>query len=89
MPDPLTHDDAKRLLDVLQGISRGLVDINTTLRRIAAALEGRSGAPGLGPEVWPERETGRGEERRSSHGRSSPPPARAARRVVCRRHHAG
>jgi hypothetical protein len=57
MEDPLAHDDAKRLLDVLQGISRGLIDINATLRRIATALEGRSGAPELGA-VWPERPTG-------------------------------
>jgi hypothetical protein len=64
MPTSLTHDDAQRLLDVLQGISRGLVDINATLRRIAAALEGRSGAPALGGEVWPGREEGRGSSRR-------------------------
>jgi hypothetical protein len=53
MPAPLTHDDALGLLDVLQGISRGLLDINQTLRRIAAALDARSGAPGLGEDVWP------------------------------------
>jgi hypothetical protein len=41
VPDPLTHGDAQRLLDVLQGISRGLIDVNQTLRRIASALEGR------------------------------------------------
>jgi hypothetical protein len=27
MPDPFTHEDAQRLLDVLQGLSRGLLDI--------------------------------------------------------------
>jgi hypothetical protein len=57
MADPLTPDDAKRLLDVLQGISRGLIDVNATLRRIAAALEGRSGSPELGT-VWPDRPGG-------------------------------
>jgi hypothetical protein len=44
-------------LDVLQGISRGILELNGTLRRIAAALEGRSGSPELGA-VWPERPGG-------------------------------
>jgi hypothetical protein len=64
MPTPFTHEDAQRLLDVLQGISRGLLDVTKELRRIAAALEGRSGAPELGGAVWPGREENRGSVKR-------------------------
>jgi hypothetical protein len=54
---PVTHEDVLRVLDVLQGISQGLVTLNDTMRRVASALEGRSGAPALGPTVWPTPET--------------------------------
>jgi hypothetical protein len=56
MSTALPPDDLKRLLGILQGVSRGLIDVNQTLRRIASALEGRSGSPALGGDVWPGRE---------------------------------